>query len=61
MTPKEGSCRPSKRTTPIEALESGYAGDRKERRDAQSEMEREIERLRSENRRLREAEAQGRS
>ena len=49
MAQKEGSHRPPKRTAPTEASESCYAGDRKERRDAWSEMEREIERLRSKN------------
>ena len=43
MAPKEGPRRPPKRAAPTKAPGSGYAGDRKERRDARSEMEREIE------------------
>ena len=41
MAPKEGPRRPPKRTAPIEAPKSGYAGERREWRDARSEMERE--------------------
>ena len=52
MAPKEGPCRPPKRTSPAEARESGYVSERRERRDAWSEIERKVERLRSENRRL---------
>ena len=46
MTPKEGPRCPPKRTAPAEARESGYAGERRERRDARSEIERKVERLR---------------
>ena len=49
MAPKEGPRHPPKRTTLAEAPGLGYAGDRKERRDVRLEMEREMERLRSEN------------
>ena len=52
MAPKEGSRGPPKRIAPTEVPGSGYAGDTKERRDAWLEMERDIERLRSENQRL---------
>ena len=61
MAPKEGPRRPPRRRSPVEARESGYAGERRERRDARSEIEIKVERLRSENQRLREAEARGRS
>ena len=61
MAPKEGPHRPSRRRSPVEARKSGYADERKEWRDAWSEIEIEVERLRSENRRLREAEARRRS
>ena len=57
MVPKEGPRCLLKRIAPAEALESGYADDRQERRDTRSEMEREIKRLRSKNRRLREVKA----
>ena len=49
MVPKEGPCRPPKRTAPTEARESGYAGERREQRDARSEIEKEVERLRLKN------------
>ena len=52
MAPKEGPHRPPKRTASIEAPDSGYAGERRERRDARSEMEKKIEQLRSKNQRL---------
>ena len=61
MAWKEGSRHPPKRVAPAEAPDSGYAGVREEQKDARSEMERKMERLRLENRRLREAEARGRS
>ena len=61
MAPKEGPHRPLKRTAPAEARESGYAGERRERRDTRSEIKRKVERLRSKNQRLQEAEARGRS
>ena len=61
MASKEGPCHPPKRMAPVEAIESGYVGGRRERRDARSEIERKVERLRLENRRLREVEARGRS
>ena len=49
MAPKEGPRRPSRRRSPAKARESGYAGERRERRDARLEIERKVERLRSEN------------
>ena len=61
MALKEGPCRPPKRMAPAEARESGYAGERRERRDVQSKIERKVERLRSKNQRLQEVEARGRS
>ena len=57
MVLKERPHHPPKRTAPVEAPESGYVSERRERRDAWSEMKKEIERLRSENQRLQEAEA----
>ena len=53
MAPKEGSHHPPKRRSPVEARESGYADERRERRDTRLEIEREVERLRSENQSLR--------
>ena len=61
MTPKEGPRHPPRRKSPAEARESEYVGVRKERWDTWSEIEIKVERLRSENRRLREAEARRRS
>ena len=49
MAPKEGPRRPPRRRSPAEARESGYAGERREWRDAWSEIEIEVERLRTEN------------
>ena len=58
MAPKEGPRLPSRRKSPAEASESEYASERRrERRDRRSELEIEVEKLRSENRRFREAEA----
>ena len=54
MAPKEGPCRPQKRVAPIEAIDLGSVGGKKEQRDARSEKDREIERLRLKNRRLQE-------
>ena len=59
MAPKEGPRRPPRRKSPAEMTESEYASERRERRDRWSETEIEMERLRSENQRLREAEAKG--
>ena len=49
MAPKEGPHRPSKRTAPAELPDSGYEGERREWRDARSEIEREVETLRLKN------------
>ena len=58
MAPKEGPRRPLRRKSPAEASESEYVGERRsEGRDRRSELEIEVEKLRSENRRFREAEA----
>ena len=62
MAPKEGPRRPPRRKSPAEASESKYVDERRsERRDRQSELEIEVEKLRSENRRFREAGARRRS
>ena len=61
MAPKEGPCRPPRRKSLVEMTESEYASERRERRDRRSEIDLKMERLRSENRRLREAEARRRS
>ena len=61
MAPKEGPRRPPRRKSPAEMTESEYASERRERRDRRSETEKEIERLRSENRRLQEEETRRRS
>ena len=61
MAPKEGPRRPPRRKSPAEMTESEYASERRERRDRRSETDLEMERLRSENRRIREAKARRRS
>ena len=61
MAPKEGPRRPPRRKSSVEMTESEYASERRERRDRWSETDLEMERLRLENRRLREAEARRRS
>ena len=61
MAPKEGPRRPPRRKSPAKASELEYAGERSERRDRRSELEIEVEKLRSENRKFREAEARRRS
>ena len=61
MASKEGPHRPPRRKSPAEMIESEYANKRRERRDRWSETDLEMERLRSVNRRLREAEARRRS
>ena len=61
MAPKEGPRHPPRRRSPAKARESGYADERREWQDTRSEIERKVERLRSENQRLREAKARGRS
>ena len=61
MAPKEGPRRPLRRKSPTEASKSEYAGERKEWRDRRSKLEIEVEKLRLENKRFREAEARRRS
>ena len=60
MAPKKGPSRPQKRAAPADAIDLGSMHGETEYGDTQSEKDREIERLRLENRRLQEEGTRGR-